>query len=464
MSEKKQTVDLGLLEEDDEFEEFPAEDWTGCDEDEDAHVWEDNWDDDNVEDDFSNQLRTLLNVAGETEAWIIELLCRVTYPLIEGSRVCGISLFGVSLFEYKHRQAEEIGNEERDSAVSRTAFKTVTLVDKTVSTTQVKDKLPVCKIMMSSYKCLCVRLPVLPAARGNTSHQVSFSYFNGLNSLLNNMELIRKIYTTLAGNRRYVEVTKGLIGLSIDIVIKKINVQSAKPAYRFTHGSLAGASVTRSNRKDRARRRRVANLFGETRFNASAAALDAVTVSSTTNPRPCSKMKSCGTHTCARLIIFTHTPINPPVKIKHVDCPAPLRDVPFSAIYFPCNAHTEAVMSDEEGRAGAGRALAELIFISNPMAVLDLRLLDVNFSMMGDGKAIRCRRELGIPVFPNILYLSDGLKHGLTACMPAASLVTPADVIMTRLQVAAPCRPDHEHNGLIDCFWKILLEKGPRAF
>ncbi|RMC05021.1 hypothetical protein DUI87_18202 [Hirundo rustica rustica] len=60
MSEKKQPVDLGLLEEDDEFEEFPAEDWTGLDEDEDAHVWEDNWDDDNVEDDFSNQLSSLL--------------------------------------------------------------------------------------------------------------------------------------------------------------------------------------------------------------------------------------------------------------------------------------------------------------------------------------------------------------------------------------------------------------------
>uniref|UniRef100_A0AAR2KAB2 26S proteasome complex subunit SEM1 n=1 Tax=Pygocentrus nattereri TaxID=42514 RepID=A0AAR2KAB2_PYGNA len=68
MSEKKQTVDLGLLEEDDEFEEFPAEDWTGLDEDEDAHVWEDNWDDDNVEDDFSNQLRYLLSF------WV-HLLC-----------------------------------------------------------------------------------------------------------------------------------------------------------------------------------------------------------------------------------------------------------------------------------------------------------------------------------------------------------------------------------------------------
>ncbi|KAM5157378.1 26S proteasome complex subunit SEM1 [Mantella aurantiaca] len=63
-TEKKPQVDLGLLEEDDEFEEFPTEDWTGCDEDEDAHVWEDNWDDDNVEDDFSNQLRAELEKHG----------------------------------------------------------------------------------------------------------------------------------------------------------------------------------------------------------------------------------------------------------------------------------------------------------------------------------------------------------------------------------------------------------------
>ena len=64
MSEKKQPVDLGLLEEDDKFEEFPAEDWAGLDEDEDAHIWEDNWDDDNVEDDFSNQLRAELEKHG----------------------------------------------------------------------------------------------------------------------------------------------------------------------------------------------------------------------------------------------------------------------------------------------------------------------------------------------------------------------------------------------------------------
>nr|XP_006114559.1 26S proteasome complex subunit SEM1 [Pelodiscus sinensis] len=43
---------------------FQVQDWAGLDEDEDAHVWEDNWDDDNVEDDFSNQLRAELEKHG----------------------------------------------------------------------------------------------------------------------------------------------------------------------------------------------------------------------------------------------------------------------------------------------------------------------------------------------------------------------------------------------------------------
>jgi len=52
-------VDLGLLEEDDEFEEFPVDTVKAAEEDKEANVWEDNWDDDNVEDDFANQLRAM---------------------------------------------------------------------------------------------------------------------------------------------------------------------------------------------------------------------------------------------------------------------------------------------------------------------------------------------------------------------------------------------------------------------
>lgn len=84
MSDEKKAVDLGLLEEDDEFEEFPAEgklyifisqfrttethfflEWDSKQEDQtDVNVWEDNWDDDSIEDDFSIQLRSELENQG----------------------------------------------------------------------------------------------------------------------------------------------------------------------------------------------------------------------------------------------------------------------------------------------------------------------------------------------------------------------------------------------------------------
>ncbi|KAI0329085.1 hypothetical protein GY45DRAFT_1325482 [Cubamyces sp. BRFM 1775] len=65
---------LGVLEEDDEFEEFAVADWDDSQTDL-AHLagtapgaaksggdklWEDNWDDDDIEDDFSVQLRNEL--------------------------------------------------------------------------------------------------------------------------------------------------------------------------------------------------------------------------------------------------------------------------------------------------------------------------------------------------------------------------------------------------------------------
>lgn len=50
----------------------------------------------------------------------------------------------------------------------------------------------------------------------------------------------------------------------------------------------------------------------------------------------------------------------------------------------------------------------------------------------------------------------------LPAGMPAASLVTPADVIKTRLQVAARAGQT-TYSGVMDCFRKILREEGPKA-
>uniref|UniRef100_A0A1I8A2P4 26S proteasome complex subunit dss-1 n=1 Tax=Steinernema glaseri TaxID=37863 RepID=A0A1I8A2P4_9BILA len=59
-STNKKDQNVTGLEDDDEFEEFPVQEWTGkesTEEDDDLNVWEDNWDDESVENDFSKQLR-----------------------------------------------------------------------------------------------------------------------------------------------------------------------------------------------------------------------------------------------------------------------------------------------------------------------------------------------------------------------------------------------------------------------
>lgn len=66
-SEAKSTkTEQSLFEEDDEFEEFPIEEWAVVGEESgEKQLWEENWDDDDVEDDFSRQLRAELERVGQ---------------------------------------------------------------------------------------------------------------------------------------------------------------------------------------------------------------------------------------------------------------------------------------------------------------------------------------------------------------------------------------------------------------
>ncbi|XP_052265323.1 electrogenic aspartate/glutamate antiporter SLC25A13, mitochondrial-like isoform X2 [Dreissena polymorpha] len=88
-----------------------------------------------------------------------------------------------------------------------------------------------------------------------------------------------------------------------------------------------------------------------------------------------------------------------------------LRDIPFSAIYFPAYAHFKKYYADENG------------------------------------------------------YNSPGSLFCAAVCAgaPAAAIPTPADVIKTRLQVAAR-KGQTTYNGVIDCARKIYREEGFYAF
>lgn len=90
-----------------------------------------------------------------------------------------------------------------------------------------------------------------------------------------------------------------------------------------------------------------------------------------------------------------------------------LRDVPFSAIYFPGYAHLKK-------------------------------------DFFGEGKQ---GKKLGF---------GELLASAAMAGMPAAFLTTPADVIKTRLQVEAR-KGQQAYTGIVNAFTRILAEEGPRA-
>ncbi|XP_009276850.1 PREDICTED: calcium-binding mitochondrial carrier protein Aralar1 [Aptenodytes forsteri] len=379
---------------------------------------------------------------------------------------------------------------------------------------------------------------LVSVAGGTVSHQVSFSYFNAFNALLNNMDLVRKIYSNIAGTRKDVEVTKEefthsairfgqVTPLEIDILYqladlysvtgrltladieriaplaegalpynlaelqrqqsfgelgRPIWVQVAESAYRFTLGSIAGAVgatavypidlVKTRMQNQRSSGAVVGELMYKNSFDCFKKVLrfegffglyrgllpqligvapekatppphsfvndfvrDKFTKKDGSIPLPAEVL--AGGCAGASQVIFTN-----PLEIVKIRLQVAgeittgprvsalsvmkdlgllglykgakacfLRDIPFSAIYFPVYAHSKLMLADENGHVGG----------------LNL------------------------------------LTAGAIAGVPAASLVTPADVIKTRLQVAARAGQT-TYSGVIDCFGKILREEGPSAF
>ncbi|XP_014484421.1 PREDICTED: calcium-binding mitochondrial carrier protein Aralar1 isoform X7 [Dinoponera quadriceps] len=368
---------------------------------------------------------------------------------------------------------------------------------------------------------------------GQSGRKVSFPYFMAFNSLLNNMELIKRIYLNATNGHRYQEVTKEeflysaqmmsqITPLEVDILfhlcdllhqtgkivyndlvaitpeqyfkqitkrvaeIKAVSspdergviVQMLESGYRFVLGSIGGAVGATAVYpidlvKTRMQNQRTGSFIGELMYRNSFDCCKKVirhegffglyrglmpqlmgvapekAIKLTVNDFVRDKFMDkngnlpvygeilSGACAGASQVIFTN-----PLEIVKIRLQVAgeiaggskvrawtvvkelglfglykgaracfLRDVPFSAIYFPMYAHTKARMADEGG-------------YNTPLSLL---------------------------------------ASGAFAGVPAAALVTPADVIKTRLQVVAR-EGQTTYNGLLDCARKIYREEGARAF
>ncbi|XP_076631815.1 calcium-binding mitochondrial carrier protein Aralar1 isoform X5 [Colletes latitarsis] len=374
---------------------------------------------------------------------------------------------------------------------------------------------------------------VAAASTGQTGRKVSFPYFMAFNSLLNNMELIKRIYLNATNGHRFEEVTKErflhsaqmmsqITPLEVDILfqlcdllhqtgkivyndlvaitpeqyfkqitkrlaeIKAVSspdergviVQILESGYRFLLGSIGGAVGATAVYpidlvKTRMQNQRTGSLVGELMYRNSFDCLKKVirhegffglyrgllpqlmgvapekaiklTVNDFVRDKFMDKNSNLPLYgeiisgACAggSQVIFTN-----PLEIVKIRLQVAgeiaggskvrawavvkelglfglykgaracfLRDVPFSAIYFPMYAHTKARLADEGG-------------YNTPLSLL---------------------------------------VSGALAGVPAAALVTPADVIKTRLQVVAR-EGQTTYNGLMDCAKKVYKEEGARAF
>uniref|UniRef100_A0AAQ5XXV5 EF-hand domain-containing protein n=1 Tax=Amphiprion ocellaris TaxID=80972 RepID=A0AAQ5XXV5_AMPOC len=343
---------------------------------------------------------------------------------------------------------------------------------------------------------------LVAVAGGSTSHQVSFSYFNGFNSLLNNMELIRKIYSTLASHHRNVEVTKeefivaaqrfgqvtpmevdilfqladlseprGRVGL-VDIEkiapleegalpynlaeiqrqlgsdgSRPVLIQVAESVYRFALGSVAGAvgatavypiDLVKTRMQNQ---RSSGSLVGELMYK---------------NSFDCFKkvVRYEGFFGLYRGLV-----------------PQLLGVAPEKAIKLTVNDFVRGKTRQKDGTVplaaeilAGGCAGGSQVIFTNPLEIVKIRLQVAGEITTGPRvSALSVIKDLG---FFGLYKIADGCFLQIISFvwgMPAASLVTPADVIKTRLQVAARAGQT-TYSGLVDCFWKILREEGPRAF
>ncbi|XP_071478145.1 electrogenic aspartate/glutamate antiporter SLC25A12, mitochondrial-like [Diadema antillarum] len=370
---------------------------------------------------------------------------------------------------------------------------------------------------------------LVTVAGGETKHLVSFPYFNAFVSLLKNMELMQKIYDQLTSGthtkpvtkeeflhaaQQYPQITPMEVSILFHIccldqsigritmkdlqkitpptdLIKKIQVsqpkeqvertlllQGLESVYRFTLGSIAGATGATAVYpidlvKTRMQNQRSGQLVGELMYKNS--------------------------WDCFKKVIrhegFFGLYRGLPPQLVGV--------APEKAIKLTMNDLVRDHVRREDGTypfwgemLAGGCAGASQVMFTNPLEIVKIRLQVAGEIQTGPRvSAISVMKDLGFfglykgaracflrdipfsaiyfPVYAHLkTYFADREGHNSPTSLlcaatlagaPAAYSVTPADVIKTRLQVVARTG-QATYTGVFDCARKIYKQEGFRAF
>ncbi|RWS05155.1 Calcium-binding mitochondrial carrier protein Aralar1-like protein [Dinothrombium tinctorium] len=365
-------------------------------------------------------------------------------------------------------------------------------------------------------------------------HMVTFPYFMAFNSLLNNMELIKKIYLNFTKGNTAIEITREeflfaaqemsqITPLEIDILfqiasclhestgrltyedIEKIApyrptrylsrplaevkavtkpedrgvfIQVLESVYRFTLGSIAGAAGATvvypiDLVKTRMQNQRTGSYIGELMYRNS--------------------------WDCAKKVI-RHEGV---LGLYRGLLPQLVGVCPEKAIKLTVNDFVRDKLTTEKGEIpliseiiAGGCAGASQVMFTNPLEIVKIRLQvageiasgpkvkawnvikDLGFRGLYKGAKACFLRDIPFSAIYFPVYAHGKLKladeNGINspgslllaaviAGVPAAYLVTPADVIKTRLQVAAR-KGQTTYSGVTDAVIKIWREEGGSAF
>ncbi|XP_046491868.1 calcium-binding mitochondrial carrier protein Aralar1 isoform X4 [Neodiprion pinetum] len=373
---------------------------------------------------------------------------------------------------------------------------------------------------------------VAAAGAGQGGRKVSFPYFMAFNSLLNNMELIKRIYLNATNGHRNQEVTKEeflhsaqmmsqITPLEVDILFQLCDLlhQTGRIVYNdliditpeqyFKHISKRLAEVKAVSSPDE---RGVVTQILESGYRFILGSIGGAVGATAVYPVDLVKTRMQNQRTGSFIgeLMYRNSIDCFKKVIRHEGvfglyrglAPQLMGVAPEKAIKLTVNDFVRDKCMDKNGNipllgeilSGACAGGSQVIF-TNPLEIVKIRL-QVAGEIAGGSKvrALSVVKELGlfglykgaracllrdVPFsaiyFPTYAHLKakmadEGgyntpvslLVSGAIAGIPAAALVTPADVIKTRLQVVAR-QGQTTYTGVMDCARKIYREEGARA-